>query len=291
MNRRKPALIALGTSSVVVAMLAAGCSSTGLSPYEQGGQTQSAYIRAVTENGTPHPTAVAVGPEARIVNAAQPTAATTEPAVITPAAPVAPPPPFKGPANVAVAQVGEVAPPESLMLTLRQHPQLFGRVNIVPARLDSGFANRRYARGLNTATVADLAVREHIDSLCDTATSMGMNYLLLVGGTIDSRTNATPLSVLNITIVGAFIVPSDETRATVKATGALIDLPTRQVVAISSAQIEDGQLTPAASTGGENSQLFQRMADRVAVKLAQQVVADCGGPGVVEGRKSVVKAE
>jgi hypothetical protein len=290
MKRKTDAVVAGGTASVVAAMWVMGCSSTGLSSYEQGGQTQSAYIRAVTERNAAAAPAVTVGPGVR------PGTATTAgvdgtPARITPAGPVKPPPPFKGPANIAVAQVGEVAPPESLMTTLRQHPQLFGRVNVVPARLDPSNTSRYYARHRSTATAVDLSVRDHIGVLCDTATSMGMNYLLLVGGTIDSETNATPLSLLNITIVGAFIVPSDQTRATAKATGALIDLPTRQVVAISSAELDENHLTPAVSTRGENTQLFRRMADKVAAKLAAQVVADCGGPATSGGGDAKVEDE
>ncbi len=259
-----------GSVLVVMAAVGVGCSSTGLSPGERGSQTQSAYIRAMTSpaqsSTTQRDAANTFGTEAD----ASPRAA---------AVPVKAAPAFKSPAKIAVAQVGEVAPPESMLQVLRKHPAVFARINALPAKLD-GEQYRPYQhnpRKHPSLSPTDSGVRDHIDSLCDTATSMGMDYLLLVGGTIDHRTNATPLSLLNITIVGAFIVPSDQTRATVKATAALIDLPTRQVVSISSAQLEKQHLTPAVSTTGENTALFKRMTGEVAGLLASQVVSDCMG--------------
>jgi hypothetical protein len=226
-----------------------GCASTGLSSREVPGQSQSTYIRALYD--APLPTGHA-GADSHAT---------------APAAPR----PFQGPAKLAVAQVGEVAPPEPLLKGLRGHPQQFSRVEPVPA-LPEGY---EYSRGGPVRPTATDHARRHIDTLCDIAISMNMDYLLLVGGTIDHDTNATPLSILNLTIIGAFVIPSDQTRAHVKATGALIDLKTRQVVSISSAEVKGDHLTPAVSTNAERVPLFKRLGDKAAAQLAEQVAADC----------------
>ena len=239
----RPVLVA---ATLAVTAASVGCASTGLSAREVPGQSQSTYIRALYD--APSPTG-----QGNATAAAKP------------------PRPFQGPAKLAVAQVGEVAPPEALLMGLRGHPQQFSRVEAVPAVPEA----HEYSRGGTVRpTDADHA-RRHIDTLCDIATSMNMDYLLLVGGTIDHETNATPLSILNLTIVGAFIVPSDQTRAHLKATAAMIDLQTRQVVSISSAEIKGGHLTPAVSTDGEGVHLFKRLGDQAATELAQRVLEDC----------------
>src|SRR4051812_18378534 len=40
---------------------------------------------------------------------------------------------FRAPANIAVAQLGEVAPPQALIDRLRHAPSLFQRVQAIPA--------------------------------------------------------------------------------------------------------------------------------------------------------------
>jgi hypothetical protein len=244
-------------AALAAAAIVSGCASSGMSERERPGQTQASYIRALYD-----------APPATVEVTSAPGAARVE-------TPVVPQAPFQGPAKVVVAQIGEVAPPTVMLDGLRRHPAQFAKVEALPAVPEQNhYAARRSG---NAQEMTDAAVRDHIESLCRTAGTMNMDYLLLVGGTIDQQTNATPLSLLNLTIVGAFIVPSDQTRAHVKASGAMIDLRTRQVVSVSSAEVQGGHLTPAASTAGENVQLFKRLTNQAAAKLADQVVADCGG--------------
>lgn len=226
--------IRLSSALVASVLFAAGCERSGLSYREYRGQTQGAYLNQLlaTQNA------------ASLAN---------EPAS------------FRSPASLAVAQVGEVAPPLAMMSKLLEHGSLFRRVEAIPAV--SGDAWRR--------DVHDSAAQSEINSLRAMAGSLGMDYLLLVGGTVDEIHNATPLSMLNLTIVGAFIVPSHRTTATMKASGALIDVRTGRIVSISNAQAKDEQVRPLASAEGDMDRRLETMREEVAVALADAVAVDC----------------
>ena len=69
----------------------------------------------------------------------------------------------------------------------------------------------------------------------------------------------------------------NQTRAEAKATGYMIDVHSGRVVAVSSAQTQGGQLTPAISTDAERVVFLRKLRGEVTAKLADQVVADCKG--------------
>ncbi len=218
---------------LAAAVVGGGCLSD-VSRREAGGETQGAYLNQLLANADPREFS-----QDRVA--------------------------FAVPAGVAVAQVGELAPPQPMMMRLREHDALFRRAVAIPA-VDG--VRWRYGE-------PQAAPQNDIRSLRTMAGSLGMDYLLLVGGTVDQIESATPLSLFNLSIVGAFIVPSHRTTTTLKSSGALIDVRTGRVVAISSAEARDEQLRPLVSAGGDMDRRLSAMRDEVAVALADAVAADC----------------
>lgn len=172
---------------------------------------------------------------------------------------------FSAPASLAVVQVGEIAPPQPMLEQLRKHSAVFSRVEAIPA------VSADHWRGRGDPDRA----RTEINTLRALAGSLGMDYLLLIGGTVDEIHNATPLSMLNLTIVGAFVVPSHRTYAVMKASGALVEVRSGRIVSISNAEAKDEQIRPLISAGGDMDRRLETMRDEVTVALADAVAVDC----------------
>jgi len=85
----------------------------------------------------------------------------------------------------------------------------------------------------------------------------------------------TGLSLLDLTIVGAFVVPSREIKAQARASGALVDLRTNRVVLTASASTEGSRLGSAASEDGDEMKLLRSVRDEVVEKLTRQFLEEC----------------
>jgi hypothetical protein len=224
-----------------LALAVAGCSYEGLSTRERPGDAQSLYLYSLYEQ---------MPPEA--VNA--------------------PPPPLRLPGRVAVVQVGEAAPPAALIEALRADPAVFGRVESLPGIVHEAGFDRTGQR--DRAPDASAQARVQVAGLRNLAADLGMDYLLLVGGTVDYGTSGTPLSLADLTIVGAFVVPSQHTRATARANGALVDVATGRVVVNSSAEAHRKSLVPNVSVDDEQARLLTKLRNDVVEKLGEQVLND-----------------
>jgi hypothetical protein len=244
----------------------AGCESSGLSPREDSGRDFSSYLYSLD---TP-------------INA---------PADARPGRLVLP-------ARLAVAQIGEVAPPTRFLDSLRGHPDLFSRVDPISGvpglQYDRDRSNReRYERGRYDhdrhftnckdgdsppSSVEDLA-RQEMGRMQRVAREMGMDHLLLIGGTMDQVTKENGLAILDLTIVGAFVVPSKQVDAEAKASGALIDLETGRVVLFASADASRARLASTATQGAGEIDVMRDARDQVLNKLAGQVIQQCEDRG------------
>ena len=107
------------------------------------------------------------------------------------------------------------------------------------------------------------------------ARDMGLDHLLVVGGTIDHAVQENGLGVLDLTIVGAFVVPSKEIKADARAAAALIDLKTGRVVMTASADASKGGLASSATRQSGQLNVLRQARDEVVNKLAVSVVAQC----------------
>lgn len=179
------------------------------------------------------------------------------------------------PTRLAVVQVGEVAPPASFLKTLRARPELFSRVEgISGATGVRAEDDRSSPREGPAVTVAH--ARQEVDRLLQLARDMGMDHLLLVGGTIDQATKENGLSILDLTIVGAFVAPSKQVEAEARASGALVDLASNRVVLVASAETSKGRLASSITQKSGEIDVMRDARDEVLAKLAAQVVQQCG---------------
>jgi hypothetical protein len=235
---------AVAASVATVALGLAGCESTGLSPRESAGFDVSAYQQALALDPI-----TAVSPD-------------------SPDRPTTPMPVIK-PASICVVQIGEVTPPDEFIERLEKETDLFDRVQgisgISPAQ--AGYHHRSRDRA-----IAGGQVKQHLNSLIATSRTMGADYLLVYGGTVDSTERAGTLTLFDLTIAGAFIVPSRAIEADAKAAANIIDLRDRRVVAIATATTDSFTLSPTVGKDGRQASLMQRVADNAIEEMADRIV-------------------
>lgn len=238
---RKQALITAGL--VLPAIGLSGCLSSGLSMRETGRQNYSGYVYSLYDDDTQ-------------------VAANAQPATLS------------LPARVAVAQIGEVSPPATLIDTLRNDPAVFARVEGIPGIAGEPDPRAYGSQGRSDFSLRDQA-RSQMNRMRQVARDMQMDYLLVCGGTIDHATTDTGLSLLDLTIVGAFVVPSKEIQGTARASAAMVDVETGRVVLITSAEADRTKLASSVGQQGGQIDLLERLRDDVVDKLGKQVVTDC----------------
>ena len=206
---------------LVAAVWTGGCESTGLSPREAEGNGYANFLSSL--------------PNEPLTDGAGSTSLPQ------------PPRPLVLPAKIAVAQVGEVAPPQKLLDMLHQDSKTWSLVSPVDGRVQ--FQDmRRYARDI------------------------GADYLFVFGGTVDRSDNDTGLALANATIIGAFIVPSKQIDAEGTGAGSLIDLPTGRVVLSVSADDHERRLSAAASAQADEVALLESLRDKLVAHLGQRLI-------------------
>lgn len=169
------------------------------------------------------------------------------------------------PVNMAIAQVGQVAPEPGVVDELRKASDVFRRVEPIPAPVD----------GVDVAHCDPNSSegRQPIRKLQALARDMGMDYVLVYGATVETHERATGLALADLTIVGAYVVPSREIAGTARASAALVDVRTGRVVLSSGAQATNGvNFASAASAAGDSDRVRQTLQQEAFSKLAKQIV-------------------
>jgi hypothetical protein len=272
-------VIPVAAASLISAVGIVGCTSDGLSPHETHGQNYSALIYSTprVQAGAEAQAAAATAvtpPQGALTTVAPPTTG-AGPAAHGTLAP-ATRPVVRAPARVAVAQVGEVAPSHVMLDELRSHDRLFDRVEPLAGvfELDSGqtYNEGAYPRRIDANARDQQLSARRMEELQFAARDMGMDYLLILGGTVDHAQNTSPLSVLNLTIIGLFVVPSEEVRISGKAAASLIDLRNGQVVFNVSSDADSSDWMPTVSVQAGQQRALEGIRDQLVHKLSKEVV-------------------
>ena len=171
------------------------------------------------------------------------------------------------PMRVAVAQVGELVPPQAMLDHLRQNKAMFQRVEGIPAVFDD------YSQAGALPTTPKQITRDRVARLQRMTQDLGLDYLFIYGDTVSDYTRENPLQLLDLTIVGAFVVPSREVRAFGKAAGALIDARTGSVLFIASADTEQTKMATCSNQEGESLKAVQNARESLNLRLADQLIA------------------
>jgi hypothetical protein len=222
----------------LLAITCGGCGGDGLSPREDYSHNlaPAAYQQPDLSTSQPGESPAATG---------------SQPSPLAIAAQV----PIRLPMRVAVAQVGEVAPPESMLEEFRHHKALFNRVEPISAIQCHSLSQ--------------------VQSLRAQAAEQGFSYLLVYGGNVDRGKTPTPLEVFNLTIIGLFVVPSDHIWANGKAVGSLIDVATGKPAMNLSVDARGSAFLPTyladhvdeAMTNGVRDELIRKMTDQTVQRL------------------------
>ncbi|HSV43233.1 MAG TPA: hypothetical protein VLJ10_01635 [Candidatus Bathyarchaeia archaeon] len=174
---------------------------------------------------------------------------------------------FNSPIKLGVAQVGESSVHSVMMDALEEEKGLFTKVVSLPL---GGIQGNRYG-----SDHQDINISDRVRKLCLLAEDMGLDYVFLFGGSAESGQQTMLPAILDITIVGMFIVPSQKVVLESKASGALIDVKDRSVIFMVSAdqkvkKMYPTALSPAASYGNDGSAFYSTQREILIGKLAEE---------------------
>jgi hypothetical protein len=239
MNRLPRKLVLAALLAPALALI--GCTSSGLSPREIKGRDISSFTTA----------SFRLDHAAQRINAGRPA--------------------VSKPISVVAVQLGEVAPPQELMERLRDESELFSSVQPSTGVVSSVRPHGHHARQAGHVYASD-STREHAQMLMQSARDMGADTLLIYGGTVDATDRGTPLSLLDITIVGAFVLPSRVIETEGKAMAMLVDTETGQVIATTSADAADTSLSTSFGKQGAQRNQMQSVRDDVIDELTVELI-------------------
>lgn len=167
------------------------------------------------------------------------------------------------PLRLAVAQIGEGAPHQDFMQIIEESQLPVRDLIGVPAGGSDGDKKEDRAE-----------VESVMKKMMQLARAQGAEYLVVYGGSAEVGEESTPLSLMDMTIVGGFIFNGQKIQANSRAMGALIDLKTGQLVFTVNAQRKDSYAYPTLLYGrGKNAlsgfrdQLVKDLAGKLVVKL------------------------
>jgi hypothetical protein len=183
--------------------------------------------------------------------------------------------PLVKPMRLAVAQIGEVAPDAPLVTALGKDASLVREVIPVPMPGDIvGNFGYNYADG-KANTPDNLAAQ--VKSARNLARDSGADYLLLVGGSIDSFDTENVLAVFDLTIVGGYLVPAAKIHMDGKAAAALVDVESGRVVCMVNSQLHQSKSTPDFFSTQKRNEMSADMRGEILQVLAGDVLSKVGG--------------
>ena len=232
-------IVPLTITSVAVCLLT-GCETTGISPREHSRVEYPNYILSMS--------------------AGQPGAPSKKAAL---------------PVRLAVAQIGEVAPPGSMLDNLAKRKDLITSVIGLPLPGDAqtAYDSRKSESAFNYAG--------KIQSVCELAKASGADYIFLFGGNVDSWTKGNALRIFDFTIVGGMILPATEINTEGKGAGTLIDVATRQPVFFINVDDHESRHCPDFYSNEDTTPLCVQSRNELVRKLQDgllQKLADNAAP-------------
>jgi hypothetical protein len=222
------------------AALLAGCGTSGLSRHEVAGGSYPNYILNLpTTNSAPDR------------------------------------PPLRKPIRLAVAQVGESAPPRALLNKLESNRDSIASVVGLPAPAET---EHRYYAPKDNSQNKQVDFVSRVQQLCRLSKSMHADYLFICGGDMTWWNSPNLLRVFDITIVGGMVLPSTKVNVEGRAAGALVDAATCEPVLMLSTDATRSGFSPTfyidEKTDGQRvalrDELTASLADELLKKIASQ---------------------
>jgi hypothetical protein len=224
-------------TAVVMVGSVTGCETTGLSPREHSGLDYPGYILNLQTDRTNAP----------------------------PQKPVLP-------IHLAIAQIGETAPPQTMLDDLEVKPELIVSAVGLPLPADSG--NYFGYKQAGQAT-GDYATR--VKAVCNLASAAGANCVFLIGGTVDSWTRENSLGMFDLALVGGWIIPGTKISIEGKGAGTLIEAATGQPVFCVNAEYKESALSPDYLSGGKTMDMRVQAQDEFVKTLSNMLLKKLAG--------------
>lgn len=224
----------LKVSAIVMSVIfMAGCETTGLSLREQGNFNYSNFIYGLYDGKS---------------NTAKETKNLIKPV------------------KLAVAQVGENAPPQMMLEKLETKSDLIASVSVIPVggNISYFYGNDKNQDGTDFGS--------KMVKMRNLAKDLGADYLFLFGGTSAMGERESWLGIADISIVGAFIFPTHKIVTEGKATGALIDVETGKAVFMVSSQEAKDDYATSFNLPGKQEQVLTNLRDALVSSLADQFI-------------------
>jgi len=177
-------------------------------------------------------------------------------------------PKVQKPIKLAVAQIGENTAPQVMLDRFREESNLITAVETIPA---GGLSQNDYYDSKKENDPGEFS--EKMQKMRALAQDLGSDYLLVFGGTADYGTTPNFLQVFDITIIGAYILPSTKHSAEGRASGALIDTQTGRVVFMVNSESKIEKYTPSYMNYYDgSSQILADLRDDLVQKLSDNFV-------------------
>jgi hypothetical protein len=228
-------IIPLTITGAAVCLLA-GCETTGLSYREHSGVDYPNYVLSLS--------------------AKQPGALAKKPAL---------------PIRLAVAQIGESAPPTSMLDTLAARRGLVASVIglPLPGETQTPYRLRSGEQGFDYAG--------RVQAVCQLARASGADYVFLFGGNVDSWSGGNFLRIFDLTLIGGMIFPATEIHMEGKGAGTLIDAATRQPVCLVNADNQESGYCPDFFANDKTMAMRVQSRDELVQKLQVELLNKLAG--------------
>jgi hypothetical protein len=114
-----------------------------------------------------------------------------------------------------------------LLKRLRTETNLFARVEGIPAVLEIPTEDKS-----QQGKVSPEAIKTHIIKMRQLASDMGADYLFLIEGVERTNSWQEPTAILDLTIIGHYVIGSNRIEVESRGSGALVDVATGRVISV-----------------------------------------------------------
>ncbi len=170
------------------------------------------------------------------------------------------------PIKLAVAQVGENTPPEAMLNALKGKKDLISKVAAIPA----GGEETNYYSEQKAPKQEEFVKR--MKTMRNLARDLGVDYILLFGGSADYGSSASWLQAFDITLIGGYLIPSNNIKAEGRAAGALVDVKTGRVLFIVSADAKKQEHAPTFVAPDRQEDVVVKLRDELVDKITTNFV-------------------
>ena len=176
------------------------------------------------------------------------------------------PPKLTTPLRLAVVQVGEPAPPKAMLEQLQAESALVASAVGLPSWSETQSGSNQ--------TEVDF---EEVQAIGRLAQSVGADHMFIFGGNMGSWSDGNALRFLDLTLVGAVMVPSAKIHAEGKAAGTLIDSVTGEPLLLVSVDAKRSVHSPTQLADGKSETLRAALRDELTGALANELLRTLAG--------------